>query len=1390
MGVKGLWELLHPVARPIKLEALANKRLAIDASIWLHQFMRGMRDNDGAMVSNAHIIGFFRRICKLLYYNIKPVFVFDGGTPILKRLTIQERRRRKRNDANLVKRTAEKLLAAQLRLRALEQKKAARKKREQDKWDKDNNVMHDSTEGAHYLEELTGDFLATTSKASDASKTPSTNTTGSQAKRIKDQYILPPMENDFETLSRIRQHDERFGLGEHDDIQTFLDAFKKEEGLGNIDSEVFQALPSEVQYEILSDIRLRSRVTSYERVQEMVRKSETAMDFSRLQVEGVIRRNNVTHKLLNVNQAISKIEEATVAKPGRIASQRNRQYILVKNEDGGWALGGKKSTVGTTKEQPVRLDSDDESPKANEEDTVKVEDSDGWESEDDEEFEEVKVQSSPQRTLVSSPAGKQPLREPLRTIAPKFLQDTKQESSLLDHIEAYVDEDESVEKVMAKFANLEDEARINQERGYSTIDDPKSDRRPMATGKPVQLGEDPDWPEVLSDDQELGSFDTLQAEDAFTDVDMFIEDENGEISQRSNSGRALTFAEESALNQEAFHSYWTGYTPDSFKIKNLDHELLIQEAIDLWDEDRLESELHSACRKLDKANTNDTIAVESLQFWKSFLEAVLRRRKVADEDQGATTSEYLTDGALQELETGGKTRPSRAILLDDDDDDGDDDNGDDERILSDDDMVMVGTPAALDPRLIVATSTPEPRMAEVDLPASETIDIGAIDFESSFLKKRTDNTPNQVTEAPEDDSTADGTMDTSEDKTDVETPTSTPGLASESVDVEDKTEDEANLLGLEAGDTELALEDHGVDDIAGEEDEDDEDEARDVDLENEEQDFTNLFPEMAVLPGALVMSETPAHPVLTAEEQAAKDQKDTATMAEESQKLKGEIKVLKDQHRKHQRDADDLTETMVAETQVLLRLFGIPYIVAPMEAEAQCADLQIRGVVEGILTEDSDVFLFGGLRVFKNMFKEERFVECYLMSDIERDLGVNRDRLVALAYLLGSDYTSGIKGIGLVTAMEILRMFPKLEMFAKWWRGEQVKMESERPTESEEKTSWMEELEMEANDEIALEKLAKACKKVHLPTTFPDPVVAEAYQSPLVDDDEAMFQWGIPDLDGLRDFLRGSLGWSQGEVDNVLLPIIRQMSRESAQGQTTLDGFFDSSAGTRAFQPPMRTNLHKSARLRKVVSRLTGQATEADAKGDKKKKTTKRKARAAKGKESNSGGEDDSKNEDGVLTINSSSDEKDEDNVEDVTTQTKKRRTKPTPQTKVPEAVTAAKNHLKSKDVVSRLAIRNKARAEAKAAASIDSDITPNSANSTLSPKRKQGASESSGSGSSGEDEDFQSSHWDLLSQRQDMATPRPSPIKKNDAYAKARYGTSLRSAPSPKSRKKANSNS
>ncbi len=39
-------------------------------------------------------------------------------------------------------------------------------------------------------------------------------------------------------------------------------------------------------------------------------------------------------------------------------------------------------------------------------------------------------------------------------------------------------------------------------------------------------------------------------------------------------------------------------------------------------------------------------------------------------------------------------------------------------------------------------------------------------------------------------------------------------------------------------------------------------------------------------------------------------------------------------------------------------------------------------------------------------------------------LGLPRDKLVVLSYLLGSDYTEGIEGVGIVSAMEFLRDFP------------------------------------------------------------------------------------------------------------------------------------------------------------------------------------------------------------------------------------------------------------------------------------------------------------------------------------------------------------------------------
>ena len=79
--------------------------------------------------------------------------------------------------------------------------------------------------------------------------------------------------------------------------------------------------------------------------------------------------------------------------------------------------------------------------------------------------------------------------------------------------------------------------------------------------------------------------------------------------------------------------------------------------------------------------------------------------------------------------------------------------------------------------------------------------------------------------------------------------------------------------------------------------------------------------------------------------------------------------------------------------QELLQLFGIPYIVSPMEAEAQCAQLELLGMTQGTITDDSDAWLFGATHVYKNFFNQTKFVEFYTAEAVHQNLGefwVNR----------------------------------------------------------------------------------------------------------------------------------------------------------------------------------------------------------------------------------------------------------------------------------------------------------------------------------------------------------------------------------------------------------------
>lgn len=256
MGVIGLWGLLEPAGKPVPLESLENKILAVDVSIWLNQAVKGYRDREGNAVANAHLLGLFHRISKLLFYKIKPVFVFDGRAPDLKKETLQRRRIRKGDASKKARVASAKIL--------------------------DNYVRSQVVAGQ--LQQQTHAINKVLSKGPEGLQEVLNNRT---QKRDKDLFELPPMPDDHAAIlvdSDSDSSDEEF----KDDLLRQLNA----EDIHSMDvsSPQFAALPKEMQYEVLHELTERRKQSSWNKMNEM---PKSGSGFSGFQMQRLINRSKV-----------------------------------------------------------------------------------------------------------------------------------------------------------------------------------------------------------------------------------------------------------------------------------------------------------------------------------------------------------------------------------------------------------------------------------------------------------------------------------------------------------------------------------------------------------------------------------------------------------------------------------------------------------------------------------------------------------------------------------------------------------------------------------------------------------------------------------------------------------------------------------------------------------------------------------------------------------------------------------------------------------------------------------------------------------------------------------------------------------------------------------------
>ena len=211
-----------------------------------------------------------------------------------------------------------------------------------------------------------------------------------------------------------------------------------------------------------------------------------------------------------------------------------------------------------------------------------------------------------------------------------------------------------------------------------------------------------------------------------------------------------------------------------------------------------------------------------------------------------------------------------------------------------------------------------------------------------------------------------------------------------------------------------------------------------------------------------------------------------------------------------------LDKEMLIDSKKLLDLLGIPWFDAPSEGEAQVAYLIESNKVDYGASQDFDTILFGAKNFVRNLTlsnrrklpKQNKWVAVTPeIIDVDLSLsklGLSREQLVDVSILMGTDFNSGIDGIG-----------PK--------RGVKLVREC-------------------GNAEKALEKLDKKIDNLD--------EIRELFLNPSVDDFDPV--WGIPDSQGLENFLCNDYRFNR---ERVMKAIDIYANSKSKARQYTLGDF-------------------------------------------------------------------------------------------------------------------------------------------------------------------------------------------------------------------------------------------
>lgn len=250
-------------------------------------------------------------------------------------------------------------------------------------------------------------------------------------------------------------------------------------------------------------------------------------------------------------------------------------------------------------------------------------------------------------------------------------------------------------------------------------------------------------------------------------------------------------------------------------------------------------------------------------------------------------------------------------------------------------------------------------------------------------------------------------------------------------------------------------------------------------------------------------------------EKRLKRREEAEKMAEEMKET-GTIEELQ----KFERRTVRVTREQNEDAKKLLKLMGIPYVEAPCEAEAQCAELSKTGKVYGAASEDMDTLCYSPTHFLRNVTAAEARklkIEEFDIKKVLEGFDMDIETFVDLCILLGCDYCETIKGIGPVTALKLIKEHKTIENVIK-----------------------------------SIEENPKSKYKV--PENWPYKEARELFLHPdVMKGEDVELKWSEPDVDGLVQFMVKENGFSEQRIKDGAAKLSKAL-KGGTQGR--LDSFF------------------------------------------------------------------------------------------------------------------------------------------------------------------------------------------------------------------------------------------